>query len=107
MICSVWDSVWGSFGDPRPSKLHRRLDLIAQRTRLMARRDFDRLLTELYPEEENLFDHNDYLGSPYSSRTSTLQGRVATQDGLMVPDDGSEPHHLSTIISASRRPPWC
>ena len=30
----------------------------------MARRDFDRLLTELYPEEENLFDHNDYLESP-------------------------------------------
>jgi hypothetical protein len=31
----------------------------------MAERDFNRLLTELYPEEENLFDHNDYLESPY------------------------------------------
>jgi hypothetical protein len=65
LICSVWDSMWGSFGEPRPSKLHMRLDSIGQRSRLMTELAFNHLLTELYPEEENLFDHNDFLESPY------------------------------------------
>jgi hypothetical protein len=109
MICSVWDSMWWSFGDPRPSKLHRRLDLIAQRTRLMVGRDFDRLLTELYPEEENLFDHNDYLQSPYeySLGDPALVEAIfqavgfATQHGLMVPDDGSETHRRLGVAPAA------
>jgi hypothetical protein len=110
MICSVWDSMWGSFGDTRPSKLYKRLDLIAQRTRLMAGRDFDRLFTELYPEEENLFDHNDYLESPYQYSFKGDPALVeaifqavgfATQHGLMVPDDGSEPHQRLGIAPAA------
>jgi hypothetical protein len=113
MICSVWDSMWGSFGEPRPSKLHMRLDLIGQGigqgSRLMTELAFDRLLAELYPEEENLFDHNDYLESPYEYSFKGDPAMVeavfqavgfATQQGLLVPDDGSEPHHLGVAPAA-------
>jgi hypothetical protein len=51
MICSVADSEWGSFGDSRPSKLYKRLERIAQGSRLMTEPEFNRLLTALYPEE--------------------------------------------------------
>ena len=102
MICSVLDSEWGSFGEPLPSKLYKRLDLIAQRFRLMTERDLNRLLRELYPEGENLFDHNDFLEYPYEFSFKGNPALVeaafqavgfATQHGLMVPDDGSETHH--------------
>jgi hypothetical protein len=110
MICSVLDSMWGSFGEPRPSKLHMRLDLIAQRSRVMTELDFNRLLAELYPEEENLFDHNDFLEYPYDysfKGDPTLVEAVfqavgfATQHGLMVPDDGSETHHHLGVAPAA------
>ena len=109
MICSVLDSMWGSFGESIPSKLHMRLDLIAQRSRLMTELEFNRLLRELYPEEENLFDHNDYLESPYEYSFKGDPALVeavfqavgfATQHGLMVPDDGSETHHRLGVAPA-------
>jgi len=56
-----------------------RLDLIAQRTGLMAGRDFNRLLTELYPEEENLFDPSSPFNLAQSSRAlRTVRGLVNT-----------------------------
>jgi len=64
MICSVQDAKWGSFGEPLPSTLYRRLDAIAQRSRLITQRDFNRLAVELYPEE-HLFNQNDSLEYPY------------------------------------------
>jgi hypothetical protein len=75
------------------------------------RRDFNRLLTELYPEKENLFDHNDYLDSPYQYSFKGDPALVAavfqavgfaTQHGLMVPDDGSEPHQRLGVDPVSR-----
>jgi hypothetical protein len=110
MICSVWDSMWGSFGEPLPSKLHMRLELIAQRSRLMTELDFNRLLTELYPEEESLYDHNDFLEEPYEYSFKGDPALVeavfqavgfATQHGLMVPDDGSETHHRLGVAPAA------
>jgi len=103
MICSVQDSKWGSFGMPIPSGLYKRLHRMAQRSLLMTERDFDRLLTELYPEE-NLFDynHSNFLEDPYEFSFKGDPELVeavfqavgfATQHGLMVPDDGSETHH--------------
>jgi hypothetical protein len=76
----------------------------------MAGRDFNRLLTELYPEEENLFDHNDYLESPYEYSFKGDPALVeavfhsvgfVTQHGLMVPDDGSEPHQRLGVAPAA------
>jgi len=64
VISSVEDSVWGSFGEPRRSKLYKRLDLIARRSRLMTEEQCERFYEELYPEER-LFDHNDFLEYPY------------------------------------------
>jgi hypothetical protein len=105
MICSVSDSEWGSFGEPRRSKLYRRLDLIARRSRLMTEETSDRLLEELYPEER-LFDDNDFLEHPYEF---TFKGDLAlveavfqavgfaTRHGWLVPDDGSETHHRIDI----------
>jgi hypothetical protein len=110
MICSVLDSEWGSFGEPLPSKLNRRLDRIAQRSRLMTERDFNRLLTELYPEEESLFEQNDFLEYPYEFSFKGDPALVeavfqaagfATQHGLMVPDDGSETHHSIGVAPAT------
>src|SRR4029450_10651096 len=49
MICSVLGSEGGALGEPRRSKLYRRLDLIARRSRLMTEETSDRLLEELYP----------------------------------------------------------
>jgi|SoiMethySBSTD1v2_1073268.scaffolds.fasta_scaffold37302_4 hypothetical protein len=102
MICSVEDAKCGSFGDVPPSKLYKRLDRIAQRSRFMTEREFNRLLTELY-SEESLFDHNDFLECPYEfifkgdpALVEAVFQEVgfATQHGLLVPDDGSEAHHL-------------
>jgi hypothetical protein len=101
MICSVWDSMWGSFGEPLPSKLHMRLDQMAQRSRLMTELNLERLLIELYPEDK-LVDLNDFLEYPYEYSFKGDPALVeavfqavgfATQHGLMVPDDGSETHH--------------
>jgi hypothetical protein len=109
MICSVEDAKWGSFGDPPPSKLYKRLDRIAQRSRLMTEREFNRLLTELYPEE-SLFDHNEFLEYPYEFTFKGDPALVeavfqevgfATQHGLLVPDDGSETHHLLGVAPAT------
>lgn len=109
MICSVMDSVWGSFGEPRSSKLYMRLELIAQWSRVTTERDFHCLLTELYPNEEKLFDHNDSLEYPYEfsfKGNPVLVEAVfqavgfATQHGLMVPDDGSETHHHLGVAPA-------
>jgi hypothetical protein len=109
MICSVEDSIWGSFGEPLSSKLHKRLHLIAQRSGLVTERDFDRLLTELYPDE-NLFEHNDSLEYPYEfifKGDPALVEAVfqavgfATQHGLLVPDDGSESRHRLGVAPAS------
>jgi hypothetical protein len=109
MICSVLDSEWGSFGEPRRSKLYRRLDLIARRSRLMTEETSDRLLEELYPEER-LFDDDDFLEYPYEF---TFKGEpalveavfqavgFATRHGLLVPDDGSETHHRIDIAPPS------
>jgi hypothetical protein len=109
MICSVWDDELGSFGEPKRSKLSRRLDLIAQRSRFMTQEASDRLLHELYPEER-LFDDNDFLEYPYEF---TFKGDPAlveavfqavgfvTRHGLLVPDDGSETHHRINIAPPS------
>jgi hypothetical protein len=105
MICSVWDSEWGSFGEPRRSKLYRRLDLIAARTRLMTKEASDGLIEELYPEER-LLEDNDFLESPYEFSFKGDPALVeavfqavgfATRHGLLVPDDGSETHHRINI----------
>jgi hypothetical protein len=110
MICSVLDSMWGSFGEPPPSKLHLRLDKIARRSRLMTELDFERLLTELYPGEENLFDLNDFLEYPYEyslkGDPALVEGvfqavGFATQHGVMVPDDRSESHHYLGVAPAA------
>ena len=112
MICSTEESIWEAFGQPRSSKLHKRLNLIRQRYRLMREDDFDCLLTELYPEEQ-LVDrhHSDFLGEPYEF---TFKGDHAlveavfqavgfvTQHGLLVPDDGSEIHHVLKVAPRSR-----
>ena len=107
MICSVTDSEWGSFGDPQPSKLYKRLERIAQGSILMTEQEFNRLLTALYPEE-SLFDHNDFLEYPYEFTFKGDPALVeavfqevgfATQHGLLVPDDGSEAHHLLGVAS--------
>jgi hypothetical protein len=108
-ISSVADSEWGSFGEPRPSKLYKRLDLIAQRSRLMSEEDSDCLLGELY-SEESLYDHNDFLEQPYEYSFKGDPGLVeavfqavgfATQHGLLVPDDGSETHHRLGVAPAA------
>lgn len=110
MICSVWDSMWGSFGEQLPSKLHMRLELIAQRSRLMTELDFNRLLRELDPEEENLFDYNDFLEYPYEYSFKGDPALVeavfqaagfATQHGLLVPGEGSESHHHLGVAPAA------
>src|SRR5438128_5639436 len=103
MICSVDDAKWGSFGEPSPSKLYKRLELIAKRCGLMTERDFYVLVKELYAEEEHLFNHNDFLEYPYEFTFKGDPALVeavfqavgfATQHGSLVPDDGSETHHL-------------
>jgi hypothetical protein len=113
MICSVEDSMWGSFGDPPASKLYQRLDRIAQRARFVTEEEFDRLFTELYPEER-LFDHLDFLKEPYEFtfkgdpalvEAVFQEAGFATQHRLLVPNDGSEAHHLlkvapPTMVSA-------
>jgi hypothetical protein len=113
MICSVQDAKWGSFGEPLPSTLYRRLDAITQRSRLITQRDFNRLAVELYPEE-HLFNQNDSLEYPYefSFRGDPVLVEAvfqtvgfATQHALMVPDDSSEAHdHLGvappTMVSS-------
>jgi hypothetical protein len=105
MICSVYDSTWGSFGDPPPSKLYKRLDRIARRSRLIAEQEFDHLFTELYPGEDQ-FDHNEFLEYPYEFTFKGDPALVeavfqavgfATRHGLQVPDDGSETHHLLVV----------
>jgi len=110
MICSDEDAKCGSFGNPLPSKLHKRLARIAQRSRFMTERDLNRLLKELYPDEENLFDHNDFLEYPYElifKGDPALVEAVfqavgfATQHDLLVPDDGSETHHLLGVAPAA------
>src|SRR5262249_21737021 len=109
MISSVADSEWGSFGEPQPSKLYRRLDLIAQRSRLMSEEDSDRLLGELY-SAESLYDDNDFLEEPYEYSFNGDPALVeavfqavgfATQHGLLVPDDGSETHHRLGVAPAA------
>jgi len=109
----VEDANGRSFGDPPTSKLYKRLDRIAQRSRLMTEREFNRLLTELYPEAP-LFEVNDFLEYPYEFTFKGDPALVeavfqevgfATQHGLLVPDDGSEAHHLlgvapPTMVSA-------
>ena len=64
MISSVADCEWGSFGKPERSKLYKRLDRIARRSRLLTEEESDCLHEELYPEQR-LFDHNDFLQYPY------------------------------------------
>jgi hypothetical protein len=102
LICSVEDAKWGSFGDLPPSELYKRLERITQRACLMKEREFNRLITELYPEDD-LFDQNDFLEYPYEfifKGDPALVEAVfqeigfATQHGLLVPDDNSEAHHL-------------
>jgi hypothetical protein len=109
MISSVQDSMWGSFGEPLPSKLHMRLGSIAQRSRLMTGLDFNRLVAELYPAE-SLYDDNDFLEEPYEYGFKGDPALVeavfqavgfATQHGLMVPDDGSETHHHLGVAPAA------
>ena len=41
MICSMDDAKWGSFGEPSPSKLYKRLELIAKRYGLHAGDDLE------------------------------------------------------------------
>jgi hypothetical protein len=64
-----------------------------------------RLFTELYPEE-SLFDHNEFLeysyeftfrGDPAIVEAVFQEVGFATQHGLLVPDDGSEAHHLLRV----------
>jgi hypothetical protein len=103
MICSVVDSKWMSFGITRPSKLYERLAEIARHSRLMNGNESECLFTELYPDAA-LFDQNDSLEEPYEfsfkGDPALVEGvfqavGFATQHGLMVPDDGSEPdYHL-------------
>jgi hypothetical protein len=104
MICSVQDSVWIAFGEPQASSTYKRLDRIAKRSRLVTDEDFQCIASELYGEE--LYDSNDFLEEPYefcfkgdpALVESVFQAvGFATQHGVMVPDDGSEPDHLVRV----------
>jgi hypothetical protein len=101
MICSVMDSIWMAFGEPQPSRLYRRLDRIAQRTRLVTDEGLEHVVGELY-RDEDLHDRNDFLEEPYvfSFKGDPVLGEgvfqavgFATRRGIMVPDDGSETHY--------------
>jgi hypothetical protein len=96
MICSLGDAEWESFARG-PSKLYKRLNRIAQTSRLMTELDLDVFLTELYPESD-LFDRTDFLRAPYEFHFKGDPELVeavfqavgfATRRGLHVPDDGS------------------
>src|SRR5262245_32659544 len=98
MISSVADCEWASFGEPSRSKLYKRLDAIARRSRLMTEEQSERFYVELYAEER-LFDQSDFLEYPYEfsfkGDSALVEGvfqavGFATQHGLLVPDDGSE-----------------
>ena len=104
MICSLGDAEWESFGTV-PSKLYKRLNLIAQTSRLMTELDLDVFLTELYPESD-LVDRIDFLRSPYEFDfkgdpeliEAVFQAvGFATRRGLLVPDNGSETHHFLEV----------
>ncbi len=105
MICSLEDSLWCAFGDPKPSKLYRRLERITERSRLADEECLLRLLTELYDEHE-LYDHGEFLVEPYEFDFKGHAALVeavfqsvgfATQHGLSVPDDGTETHHIIKV----------
>lgn len=105
LIYSTVESEFGSFGAPKPSKLYKRLERIAKRSRLITECEFHRLLKALYPEESEehpLFDHEDFLERPYEFHFKGDPELVeavfqavgfATQHGVRVPDDGSETYH--------------
>jgi len=105
MICSVQDSMWMAFGELKPSSMYRRLERMAQRSRLVTEETFPCLAGELYGDEK-LYDSNDSLEEPYEFTfkgdpalvESVFQAvGFATQHGLLIPDDGSETHHLINI----------
>ncbi len=110
MICLGKEAYW-SFGVPLPSERHTRLHQIALRPCLMTEGDFEYLLTELYPDEAFFFfDHNDFLERPYKFSFKGDPALVeavfqevgfATQHGLLVPDDGSEAHHVLSVAPAT------
>jgi len=107
MICSLADSEFGSFGHPTRSKLYKRLDSIARRVRLITEEESDDLHGGLYPEEKLFdFNHGDSLEEPYEFDfkgdpdlvESVFQAvGFATKHEVMVPDDGSEPHHCVKV----------
>ncbi len=94
-----------AFGQPQPSRLHRRLDRIAQRSRVVTDEHVQHLVGELY-RDEDLYDANDFLEEPYEFSfkgdpalvESVFQAvGFATWQGVMVPDDGSETHYVIKI----------
>jgi hypothetical protein len=105
LICSMEDAKCGWFGDPPPSELYKQLDRIARQSRFMTGSQFNQLIRELYPEE-SLFHHNEFLeysyeltfrGDPALVEAVFQEVGFATQRGLLVPDDGSEAHHLLCV----------
>jgi len=60
MICSLEDSLWTAFAP----KTYRRLERIAERVRFEIDGAFERLVYELYGEE-NLSNSSDFLEEPY------------------------------------------
>jgi hypothetical protein len=116
MICSIEDSL-GSFGNPAPSGLHRRLAAIAERCGIPGSvyaedRTFSRLAVELYREDAP-FDENDYgflkyeyefefkANRPSSRRSSRPSG---SQHGLRSRHRTMDPS--PTTSSSWRRPRW-
>jgi len=105
MICSTQESIWMAFGEQQPSSVYRRLDRMAQRSRLLTDKNLPSLLRELYGEEA-LYDSNNFLEEPYEFSfkgdpvlvESLFQAvGFATQHCTLVPDDGSETHYLIKV----------
>jgi len=101
----LWDSMFGAFGMPAPSRLHRRLAAIAERCRIPG--DVSTLAAELYGEDA-LFDEDEYgfleyeyefgfRGEPALVEAVFQAVGFATKLGLATPDDGSEPHHVIVV----------
>jgi hypothetical protein len=107
MICSMEDSS-GAFGNPTPSRLHRRLAKIAERCGIPGSvydedHIFDRLAADLYGEEA-LFDEDEYgfleyeyefvfRGDPALVEAIFQAVGFATRVQIETPDDGSEMHY--------------
>jgi hypothetical protein len=105
MICSVEDSMLMAFGELKPSSMYRRLERMAQTSRLVTEETFPCLVGELYGDEK-LYDSSDFLEEAYEFTfkgdpalvESVFQAvGFATQHGLLIPDDGSETHHLIKV----------